>query len=287
MGKHFDMALAAARFCNNIRKYCTNVAIAGSIRRGEAEVSDIDIVAIPLGNDALQALDNKLEAWKEMGAITPRLNKNGNVIAWGGKRRAFITTDRVTNTQVYVDLNLSARDQWGVKLMLATGPAEFNKLLVTPQSKGGLLPEGFAMKDGYLWHNGDRLETFKEWGVFIYLQLPYIDVLNRNRLFLKKIQKYPLVKLWHSLQNEGPFSWDYTYSKGKISGCIWRDEDKIVYDSRKDPAILGTLFQQRGAVAAGNIDWPVYTRSPSEFVYTEDHLPYSLDMLIKIDKDRR
>jgi len=52
--------------------------------------------------------------------------------------------------------------QWGVIMMIRTGPAEFSRRLVTPRGSGGLLPDGLRVRDGAIWDGEHAIATPEE-----------------------------------------------------------------------------------------------------------------------------
>ena len=49
---------------------------------------------------------------------------------------------------------------------------EFNHLLVTKRRRGGAMPAGMRMQDGYLWRNLERLESHTEEEFFAQIGVP-------------------------------------------------------------------------------------------------------------------
>jgi DNA polymerase/3'-5' exonuclease PolX len=133
------------------------IAVAGSIRRGRPDVGDVEIVAIPAVTLVVEQtdmftsrlvpvdwLDQKCRILRDEGVFADRLDKNGHA-SFGAKYK------RLTYKGVPLDLFATQPDQWGVILLLRTGPAEFNQQLVLKRSQGGWLTRGFFFRDGRLW----------------------------------------------------------------------------------------------------------------------------------------
>lgn len=162
-----------------LRHGCRRIVIAGSIRRRRAYVGDIDLVCEPaiditrdlFGDetgklDRLDALCNWLES---EGVLAKRLDVNGRA-CWGlGLKRAMFKG-------VPVDMQaVTDPDVWGSWLLIRTGPAEFNKRLVTQQAQGGLLPNDMRFRDGFRLHGGlRRIPTPTEESVFEALGMTYV-----------------------------------------------------------------------------------------------------------------
>lgn len=150
---------------------CTRIAIAGSIRRGRAEVKDIEIVAMSAG----EALHITLDELVRLRVIGQRSKSDGSRLAWGPRYKAALYRG------VAVDVFIVGPDrQWGPTMALRTGPGEANEALVTTvgvhtrNGVRGILPPGLAWRDGAIWQGNDPLDTPEEADVFAACGLPYI-----------------------------------------------------------------------------------------------------------------
>lgn len=133
------------------------IAIGGSIRRQRADVGDLEIVAIPRYEEGVEQVDmftqaatrlNLLDArcrdFLDRGTFQPRFDKNGRA-AFGEKYK------RLAYKGFPLDLFSCTEANWGVILLLRTGPAEWNQRLVLKASHGGWLTRGYFFRDGQLW----------------------------------------------------------------------------------------------------------------------------------------
>ena len=140
---------------------CERIEIAGSIRRHEPLVGDIEIVAISSTSPGLfgQALEFNIVACcqrlVEQGILEPP-SKNGQ------RYKQFVVAKTEPATQL--DLFIVRPETWGVLLALRTGPAGFSKRLVTQRRYGGLLPDPLQVRDGRVWdtRSGLALDTPEE-----------------------------------------------------------------------------------------------------------------------------
>lgn len=188
---------------------CVRIELAGSLRRGKAEVGDIELVAIastglfttpdlfgnPSSNVAVNHLDDALTTLYAQGqwrlARNPETRKplrNGD--AWKKLQHAA--------TGLLCDLFITDRRRWGYTLAIRTGPSEFSKELVTR----ALYRKNF-FKDGLLHNhapvrNAQRevqpcpagadcpsiIPTPEERDIFTALGLPYIEPDDRTRAAL-------------------------------------------------------------------------------------------------------
>ena len=165
---------------------CRSILIAGSIRRLKPEIGDIDLVCVPrieqepggLFGDEISERDILHETCCDLvdqGVLQKRRDKNGRP-SWGAhlKRAAF----RGLNVDIQAVTDPTTLGAW---IAIRTGPAEFNKAIVTPRHQGGLLPSGMEWKDGFKLHRyGGRVETPNERSVFDALGLPYLEPSERG-----------------------------------------------------------------------------------------------------------
>lgn len=152
--------------------------VAGSLRRGLAQVGDIDHVLIPkmievpgpglfgapvevnacwraldrlvsegtsiddlgeLDEEAIAMSGTGLEAWSVTKAI--RETKNGPRTCWGEKHRAVVFRGCVH------ELYLAEASTWGSVLLIRTGPAAFSQWMVTELRRYGMKHEGGRVID--------------------------------------------------------------------------------------------------------------------------------------------
>ncbi len=171
----------AAELVEHLRPACHRVKIAGSIRRREPEVGDIEVVCIPkvptnlLGEPDLSQPHDVARKLEELG-IRPRRNSKGRRIAWG--QRALIGELEDVPIDVFCVLPPA---QWGALFAIRTGPADFSKWLVTRA-----LSRGLRCKDGRLVvenggeSDGSEIPTPTEALFFSALGLDFIPPTERR-----------------------------------------------------------------------------------------------------------
>lgn len=143
---HATASASAHRFTGAISHLCTQVAIAGSIRREEGQVSDIEVVCQPITEDPkTDPLETLIDELIADGTLTPWLDKNGRK-SMGPKSKRLVFEG--TRLDMFI---VRPPAQWGVIMAIRTGPAEYSKLLVTQLSKYGLLFDGYRVSEGSLW----------------------------------------------------------------------------------------------------------------------------------------
>lgn len=169
--------------------------VAGSIRRGKADVKDIEIVAIARPRD--DERDGPVVFGKPESALPPidrliarliredALGKDPDLKRDGPKAKRFLLVrdhnSRHLDERAAVDLFLVEAASFGAQLAIRTGDADFSKALVTPRAKGGLLPPGLEQEGGALWRGEEQLDCPDEAAYFAHLGLAVPDPAKRDR----------------------------------------------------------------------------------------------------------
>lgn len=155
-----------SRFAPN----CARIEIAGSLRRLKSEIGDIEIVAIPT-----PALYEQLDSLLADGKIRHVAPKR-----WGQKLRAFLF-DTIGGYTIQVDMFLQPDPAtFGVNFLIRTGSSEFSKLMVTPRSRGGFMPDGYKIKEARVWRGDVALPTPDEVDVFALWGMAYVEPQQRT-----------------------------------------------------------------------------------------------------------
>jgi DNA polymerase/3'-5' exonuclease PolX len=195
-------ARAAAEYlAAELAPYCQAITIAGSIRRQQRLVKDIEIVAQAAikerpraGSlfevetfDLLAARLDEIAAGRHHAIIRPKVHA-GRTAPWGPRyKKLWITHGGTTYA---VDLFIATAETWGPVLTLRTGPAEYSKLLVTSRSQGGAMPAGMKQEEGRLWRRlpsvdaesfeFEAVETPTEESYFAALRVPFVEPQDRT-----------------------------------------------------------------------------------------------------------
>lgn len=163
-----------------LRPYCQRIEIAGSLRRGKAEIGDIEIMAIPcpvrVRFDGLIKSPYQLD-W----VLEERVRQQRIVLVRNGPRQKSFHFNLKDVGQVDVELWLQPDPQtWGCNFMIRTGSADFSKWMVTSQGWGGAMPMGLRFAEGRLWQGDVALPTPEEADVFDALGLAWIPPQERK-----------------------------------------------------------------------------------------------------------
>ena len=218
----------AQRLLEEFAPYCTWIQIGGSVRREKPEgIKDIELVMIPIIQPLQTDLFNPV-ILSDAGAEVPpplpnpddslvlkhaqRLIKEGTfeyrLIEKQGQLQTHFgpKSQRVyyhypaspnpaikqsSNQAIAVDLiSIISPAQPGLKILLATGPKDFNQRVVTNRQFGGLLPNDCFMKEGAIYrrynhpeHKGlvnELIPTPTEESVFELLGMTYIEPKDRK-----------------------------------------------------------------------------------------------------------
>lgn len=155
----------AAAFLDPLASACDRIEIAGSLRRKQDTVGDIEIVCIP---KMIQSKTTDLFGLSmEINLLEERLRC----------LRAFKPNAKQVQIDlgtINIDLFIVTPETWGVQFMIRTGSADFSKWMVTKRQQGGALPSHLQVKDGRIWSGGLPLETPEEADVFRVCGLDWI-----------------------------------------------------------------------------------------------------------------
>lgn len=163
MGYATALGLAVA-IINRLDTHCRRIEIAGSLRRQKAEIGDLEFVAIP-HQDLYDYTDDLLAT----GRIRP-----GTPKAWGTKLRRFVfmtNSGRLVTCELWLQPSPAT---WGINYMIRTGSADFAHKMVTPQSRGGWMPDGYKVDGGRVWLGRTPLDTREEEDVFRLWGMDYV-----------------------------------------------------------------------------------------------------------------
>lgn len=169
----------AQKFLAFLGRHCTRCVIAGSLRRKQQLVSDIEILFVPkivVIDDPEDMLGGKIKvgstglaiaALLQSGTIAKRPNKKGS-FTWGPENK--LATHLASG--IPVDLFETSEDRFWNALVVRTGPAESNVRIAST-----------AKRMGWNWHaygngftRGRETKVVKsEREVFDHVQLPYLE----------------------------------------------------------------------------------------------------------------
>ena len=150
------------------------IATAGSIRRRKPNVKDIEIVYVPIVDVIPVTLFGDTEKFDRVETKIHHMINSGH-LTWDDQvKRRGPKYKRLIHckSQAVVELFRADRANWGLQLALRTGPAKFNHILVTQRHYKGAMPRHVRMHSGYLWIDGNRIDTPDEMTFFHTLDVP-------------------------------------------------------------------------------------------------------------------
>ncbi len=175
IGKARSVATALAA---SFEPYTERVHIAGSIRRGKQEVGDIEILYIPklveAPTDLFGAptgqpedmLETHLLRMMEMGVLA----KRGG---FGPKNKLLVHVP----SGIPLDVFRTDAANWGMALVVRTGPKDFNVRLMSRFQELGIAGHAYA---GVTYRGGKRFDCPTEEDVFKHAQWDYVEPKERR-----------------------------------------------------------------------------------------------------------
>jgi DNA polymerase/3'-5' exonuclease PolX len=153
--KHAQALNVAQALMDYFQPACREIKIVGSVRRGKADVKDIELVCIA---DDAPPEKPKLEFGNPIPAThKTRLDELAHRMAQSGDARMEANGDRYKKMYlkyagIKCELFINVPPaEWGVQLLIRTGPKDFSHWCVTSRKFGGALPDGYFVKHQVVW----------------------------------------------------------------------------------------------------------------------------------------
>lgn len=177
-----DRALPVAEeILTRLKPCCERLAIAGSLRRGKAEVGDIEILYVPkmarrpdglFDERIVSVADEVIEQLFEAGYFAKRQNRLGGH-TWGVSNKLAI---HVPNG-IPVDLFSTGAECWWVSLVVRTGGKETILRLTTGAQRQGATLNAYG--PGVTWSDGTVTPATSEEHVFELCGVKYLEPIQR------------------------------------------------------------------------------------------------------------
>ena len=173
----------ATELVAQLQPRCEQICIAGSLRRGTADVGDIEILYVPrmgqvrvpgeLFSQSDSLADELLEEWLTKGVLTKRPNIN-SISSWGRQNKLAVHKA----TRIPLDLFATSADRWFVSLVVRTGSKDTNVRLAASALRRGLKLEAYG---GVISRadTGERVQPQSEREVFELCGVPYLEPSQR------------------------------------------------------------------------------------------------------------
>ena len=182
MKKEFELKKARAiiqPYVDQLAEYCLpkKCVIAGSIRRERPVVGDAEIICQPTPRPIIDLFGTTVgfdyDVYEAVKRIFAGAQFNQN-----GPRKKQIILDCGLQVDLFFVLPPA---QWGYRLAIATGPAQWNKYLVTPRAAFGAFPDGYFMDQGGIYTpKGELIEMPTEEDYFEFLGIPWVPPSQRR-----------------------------------------------------------------------------------------------------------
>ena len=139
-----DALDVARELCTVMLPFCERLIVAGSLRRGRADVGDVELLFVPrfelravdmFSTAQVSLADEAIDGMLATGLLSKRPNRNGG-FAWGEKNKLALHRSGMP-----VDLFTASAENWWNYLVCRTGPAESNARIATA-----------ALAKGWQWH---------------------------------------------------------------------------------------------------------------------------------------
>jgi len=177
----YELALQVADdMITRLAPYCWRIQVAGSVRRHEPEVHDVELVIEPKLIAPLDFLPMFTAADDPLvSALTTPLIASLGKIKLNGDRLKKVWLSCGIYLELYVVLKPA---QYGNILSIRTGPKEYSHWLVTPKAQGGAMPGYLHEQDGRLLRidDGTALNTPNEKDFFDALGVRYLPPEERK-----------------------------------------------------------------------------------------------------------
>jgi DNA polymerase/3'-5' exonuclease PolX len=153
---------------------CLRIEIAGSVRRGKAEVHDIELCAMPRfervtdlfgqPKGVMSLLENY--PWALVGELLK-----------GGEKYKQLRLEEGINLDLFI---VTPPADWGVIYTIRTGPAEFSHWIVTQRKRGGGLPSDCKVEGGRVYRGDEYLPMSEEIDFLNFLGLGWVEPKDRQ-----------------------------------------------------------------------------------------------------------
>lgn len=174
----------AAQLVLDLGPYTERIMVAGSIRREKPDIGDVELLYVPRYEQAGQVslfdglqqqdmMDVHLRESIRVGVFAKRLNAKNTPIGYGELNKYLVHRQ----TGIAVDIFATEARNWGMALIVRTGPAEFNVNLMARLKQTGYQGHAYGgATDG----NNEEIELPDEHAVFQLAGWDYIQPERRG-----------------------------------------------------------------------------------------------------------
>lgn len=161
---------------------CERLVVAGSLRRGKAQVSDVELLYLPItrpnpedlfgSGPRLNLVEEKLALLVREGSLAPRVNKHGSA-AWGAENKLAVHTA----SGMPVDFFAACERTWITRLVCRTGGAQTNIRIAEAAKRQGFHWNPYQGFSGLAL---GRVQPQSEQELFDLVGLPYLEPKERE-----------------------------------------------------------------------------------------------------------
>jgi DNA polymerase/3'-5' exonuclease PolX len=176
------LALAVAdELIQRLSPFCERIQIAGSLRRGNHEVGDVELLYIPrfearqadfFTSAPVNLADEEIGRLLAGQVLAKRPSKIG-VFTWGASNKLGLHTA----SGVPVDMFATSSDNWWVSLVIRTGSKAMNLILTTAAQRRGRTLNAYG--SGVTESDGNIIAATSERHVFDLCGVPYLEPAQR------------------------------------------------------------------------------------------------------------
>jgi len=168
----------ATEWVKKLHPFCERIQIAGSIRRQQENVKDIEILCIPKVQEVATLFGpGKME--RHLGfsdAIYSAVRANEVSIMKGDVMAGKYVQIYLMEHYINIDLFTAVPENWGHILAIRTGPPDYSHR-VLGHAWSSL---GYHSEEGMLMSNDRKVPIPEEQDLFNLLKLPYTEPWNRK-----------------------------------------------------------------------------------------------------------
>lgn len=175
-------AIAVAKvICDALKPSCSQLIVAGSLRRRKPTVKDVEILYVSNTVDVMDGLfdikkhpaaDQAIIELCGTGVIKPRTNVKGSMM-WGEKNKLAVHIA----TGINIDLFAATDENWFNYLVCRTGGAENNVEICNAAIARGWKWNPYG--SGFTHESGEQHTVTSERDVFEFVGLPYLEPWER------------------------------------------------------------------------------------------------------------
>lgn len=167
--------LIAAPILEKLYPYCERLEIAGSLRRQCKYVSDIEICCIPKMVSHVDMFGVETYETSMLEENDSQTQTLGKFIKNGGKYKQIALPEGI-NLDLFI---VTPPAEWGVIMAIRTGPWNYSRWLVT-QKPYGAMPNGFAVSDGCVYQDDEKVYMPEEKNFFDFLGIAWVEPSQRT-----------------------------------------------------------------------------------------------------------